>query len=114
MEHQIRYIEFSIIYNSLIECFLRQRNGLCFTFDNHLRFHLVVINDGIATFLHFTYSDCLFDGDKGCRVTKLLHQTVKQLLSNPFLGCQTHPTATPFAEDLLLIVIYARAQGYLR
>ena len=114
MEHQIRYIEFSVISNRLIESLLRERYGLCFAFDDHHRCHLPVIDHRITAFLGFSYLDRLFHRDEGCRVTKLLHQTVKQLLTHPLFGRQTHPTVAPLAEDLLLIVIYARAQGLLK
>ena len=52
-----------------------------------------------------------FHGDEGGRVVQLLHQAVKQLLTDPLFRRQAHPFTSPIAEDLLLIIIYARAQG---
>jgi len=94
----------------MIKCFLCERNGLCFAFDDEQGLHLPVIDDGVTTFGRFAHRDGLLNGNERSREIKLLHQTVKQLLTYPFLRREAHPAVPPVAEDLFLIIIYARTQ----
>ena len=112
VQQQIGHIEKPVVSKCLIQRFLGQRHGLRLAFDEHERCHLTVIDDCVcAEVLAVGHSERRFDGNKGGRITQLLHQTVKQLLANPLFGGQTHPAVTPLAENLLLIIIHARAQG---
>ena len=107
VQQHIGHIEFSIVNNCLIQRLLRKRYRLGFALDEHQRLHRLVIDDCIASLLHFAHLDSRFDCYERGRKAKLLHQPVKQLLAHPLLGCQTHPTMTPLAKDLLLIVVNA-------
>jgi len=113
MQEHIGYIEFSIIRNCLIQRLLREGHRLGFALDEHERLHHLVIDNGIAPFLHFAHFDSRFHRYERCRKAKLLHHPVKQLLAHPFLGRQAHPTMTPFAKDLLLIVVNACTHYFL-
>jgi len=76
----------AVVCDSLIQGLLREGDCLRFAFDQHKRTHGLIIDDGIAAFMGSPYGDRFFDGDKGTRIAKLLHQMVKQLLTNPLFG----------------------------
>ena len=113
MQQHIGHIEFSIIRNCLIQRLLREGYGLGFALDEHERLGRLVIDHGIAPFLHFAHFDSRFHRYERGRKSKLLHHPVKQLLAHPLLGRQAHPTMTPFAKDLLLIVVNSCSHYFL-
>ena len=99
---------------------------LCLTFDEHERNNPTLalptregslsIDDCVGTkeptpipSLKGRETECHFYSDERSGIVQLLHQMVKQLLPDPLFGRKSHPTVTPFAEDLLLILVYAGA-----
>ena len=81
-------------------------NRLCFAFDDEEGLHLLVVHYRVRAIAIEGH----LHGNAGSGEIKLLHQTVKQLLTYPFLGREAHPAVAPVAEDLFLIIIYARTQ----
>ena len=115
MKEKVRDVERAVVGCRLVKCFLCQGHRFCFAFDEHYGVHGVVIHNGVTAFLRLTHRDGLFHGDEGGGISELLHQTVKQLLSNPLLRSKAYPAVTPLAEDLLLVVLKTRLQnGSLR
>ena len=65
---------------------------------------LLVVHHGIATFLRIAHGDSDLHADTSCGVVVVVHQPMQELLPDPLLGSQAHPSSPPCAENVLLAV----------
>lgn len=73
-EHEQRHLQFAVVDSGLVKDLLREVHGRGFELNEHERLHLVVINDGIATFLHARHLNGHFHGYETVRIAELIYQ----------------------------------------
>ena len=104
VEEEVGHAELAVVGEGLVEGALREGDMLCLAFDEHQGLQLLVVHHGIATFLRIAHGDSDLHANTPCGVVVVVHQPMQELLPDPLLGSQAHPSSPPCAENVLFAV----------